>query len=178
MTGVQTCALPISKAVGKRVLFLAHTKELVTQAYEQFRKIWPEVSAGRYVDESHDTESYVICGSVQGIADNLQKFNPDDFGYIIVDECYHGAANSYKKILSFFSPSFTLGLTATPERADGEDILDIFQNVAHKLDIQDAVEKGILSPVRCIRIKTNIDLRDVRYNGFKYNNLEHPFRRN
>ena len=63
-------------------------------------------------------------------------------------------------------------------REDGEDILDIFQNVAHKLDIQDAVEKGILSPVRCIRIKTNIDLRDVRYNGFKYNNLEHPFRRN
>lgn len=171
-TGKTVTAVSDAKAVGKRVLFLAHTKELVTQAYEQFRKIWPEVSAGRYVDESHDTESYVICGSVQGIADNLQKFNPDDFGYIIVDECHHGAANSYKKILSFFSPSFTLGLTATPERADGEDILDIFQNVAHKLDIQDAVEKGILSPVRCIRIKTNIDLRDVRYNGFKYNNLD------
>ena len=171
-TGKTVTAVSDAKAVGKRVLFLAHTKELVTQAYDQFRKIWPEVSTGRYVDECHDTESHVICGSVQGIAENLHKFDPDDFGYIIVDECHHGAANSYKKILSFFNPSFTLGLTATPERADGEDILDIFQNVAHKLDIQDAVEKGILSPVRCIRIKTNIDLRDVRYNGFKYNNLD------
>lgn len=171
-TGKTVTAVSDAKAFGKRVLFLAHTKELVTQAYEQFCKIWPEVSTGRYVDEYHDTESHVICGSVQGIADNLQKFDPDDFGYIIVDECHHGAANSYKKILSFFKPSFTLGLTATPERTDGEDILDIFQNVAHKLDIQDAVEKGILSPVRCIRIKTNIDLRDVRYNGFKYNNLD------
>lgn len=55
--------------------------------------------------------------------------------------------------LSYFRPSFTLGLTATPERADGEDLLEVFQNVAHKLDIKDAVESGVLVPVRCIRVK-------------------------
>lgn len=78
----------------------------------------------------------------------------------------------HRRILSYFRASFTLGLTATPERADGEDLLAIFQTMAHKLDIKEAVESGILVPVRCIRIKTNIDLQDVRINGFKYNALD------
>ena len=71
--------------------------------------------------------------------------------------------------MSYFKPDFTLGLTATPERADGEDLLEIFRNVAHKLDLKSAVEAGTLVPVRCIRIKTNIDMRDVRISGFRYN---------
>ena len=85
------------------------------------------------------------------------------------DECHHASAKSYTTILNYFKPSFTLGLTATPERADGEDLLKVFQNVAHKLDVKDAVERGVLVPVRCIRVKTNIDISDVRINGFKYN---------
>ena len=97
---------------------------------------------------------------------------PYQFGYIIIDECHHAAADTYQKILAYFKPNFTLGLTATDERADGEDLLKTFQKVAHRLDIEDAVEQGILVPVRCIRIKTNIDLRDVRINGFKYNSLD------
>lgn len=82
------------------------------------------------------------------------------------------AAYSYKKILGYFKPEFTLGLTATPERADGEQILDLFKNVAHKLDLQTAVERDELVHVRCIRIKTNIDLTNVRFNGIKYNFLD------
>ena len=74
--------------------------------------------------------------------------------------------------MSYFHPEFTLGLTATPERTDGEDLLEVFQNVAHRLDLKAAVELGTLVPVRCIRIKTNIDMRDVRISGFKYNTLD------
>ena len=74
--------------------------------------------------------------------------------------------------MSWFRPEFTLGLTATPERTDGEDLLEVFQNVAHRLDLKSAVELGTLVPVRCIRIKTNIDMHDVRINGFKYNALD------
>ena len=69
------------------------------------------------------------------------------------DECHHASAKSYTTILNYFKPSFTLGLTATPERADGEDLLKVFQNVAHKLDVKDAVERGVLVPVRCIRVR-------------------------
>lgn len=84
------------------------------------------------------------------------------------DECHHAAADTYRKILGYFRPQFTLGLTATPYRADGEDLLKTFKNVAHKLDLKTAVESGELAPVRCIRIKTNVDLSSVRINGIKY----------
>lgn len=161
-----------AKSVGKRVLFLAHTKELVNQGYENFKKLWSEVSVGKFVDSDHDTDTFVVCGSIQSIIRNLSSFKPDDFGYLIIDECHHASAKSYATILQYFKPSFTLGLTATPERADGEDLLEVFQSVAHKLDIKEAVETGVLVPVRCIRVKTNINLQDVRINGFKYNALD------
>lgn len=99
-------------------------------------------------------------------------FRPDDFDYLIIDECHHASAKSYASILGYFRPRFTLGLTATPERADGKDLLEIFQNFAHKLDIKKAVETGVLCSVRCIRVKTNINMSDVRINGFKYNSLD------
>ena len=72
-------------------------------------------------------------------------------------------------MLAYFKPKFTLGLTATPERADDKNILDIFKNTAHKLDIQTAVEIGELVLVRCIRIHTNVDLTKVRFNSVQYN---------
>ena len=86
-----------------------------------------------------------------------------------MDEAHHASADTYQKVLSYFTPEFTLGLTATPERADDKNILDIFKNTAHKLDIQTAVEIGELVPVRCIRIHTNIDLTKVRFNSVQYN---------
>ena len=171
-TGKTTTAIMDAKAVGKRVLFLAHTRELVNQAAETFRRLWPEVSVGKFAEDERDTESFVICGSIQSVSRYIGLFKPDDFGYLIIDECHHGTAESYQKILGHLRPEFTLGLTATPERTDGEDLLKIFKNVAHRLDLQTAVELGTLVPVRCIRVKTNIDLHDVRINGFKYNSLD------
>ena len=102
----------------------------------------------------------------------MEKFSPTDFDYLIVDECHHAAANTYQKIFTYFHPKFILGLTATPERSDGEDMLELFQNVAHKMDLKTAVECGVLVPIRCIRVKTNIDLTDVRINGIKYNSQD------
>ncbi|MHC1786422.1 MAG: DEAD/DEAH box helicase family protein [Christensenellales bacterium] len=171
-TGKTITAVSDAKRMGKRTLFLAHTKELVYQAYNTFKRHWPEVQVGRYVDGYRESDAYVVCGSIQSIAQHISAFSPEDFGYLIIDECHHGTADTYRKIMSHFSPDFTLGLTATPERVDGEDLLSIFQDVAHKLDLRTAVELDRLVPVRCIRISTNIDLRDVRINGFRYNALD------
>ena len=167
-TGKTFTAVSDAQRCGERTLFIAHTRELVSQARGTFKDIWPSVQTGLYVAEQKDANSYVVCGSIQSIAQNLDQFKADDFGYIIIDECHHGTASTYKKILGHFKPKFTLGLTATPERTDGEDILEIFQNVAHKLDLKTAVEIGELVPIRCIRIKTNVDLSMVRINGIKY----------
>ena len=169
-TGKTVTAVMDAKRCGGRTLFLAHTQELVNQAADTFRRLWPEVSVGRYMESIKEPDAHVVCGSVQSVALHLEDFREDAFSYLIVDEAHHAAADTYQKILAYFHPAFTLGLTATPERTDdNRAILDIFKNTAHKLDIQTAVEIGELVPIRCIRIHTNIDLTRVRFNSVQYN---------
>ena len=161
-----------AKAVGGRTLFLVNALKLASQAKETFAKAWPEATLGEYTGSQKDMTQTVIFATVQSISKDLEKFSPTDFDYLIVDECHHAAANTYQKIFTYFHPKFILGLTATPERSDGEDMLELFQNVAHKMDLKTAVERGVLVPIRCIRVKTNIDLTDVRINGIKYNSQD------
>ena len=169
-TGKTVTAVMDAKNCGGRVLFLAHTQELINQATETFRKLWPSVTVGRYMEAFKQPNAHVVCGSVQSVALHLDQFKDNDFDYLIVDEAHHAAADTYQKVLSYFKPAFTLGLTATPERTDDNKvILEIFKNTAHKLDIQTAVEIGELVPIRCIRIHTNIDLTKVRFNSVQYN---------
>ncbi|MFT8343377.1 MAG: DEAD/DEAH box helicase [Clostridium beijerinckii] len=167
-TGKTVTAVEDAKAFGEKTLFVAHTKELITQAKDKFDSLWPEVTSGIYMGDQKENHAYVVCGSVQSISSNLESFEPENFKYIIIDEAHHGAAETYRKILNYFKPEFTLGLTATPERSDGEDVLKLFKNVAHKMDLKTAVEKGHLVEIRCIRIKTDIDISNVRIRGIKY----------
>lgn len=168
-TGKTVTAVMDAKRCGGRVLFVAHTMELVNQAFSTFESLWTDASVGKFADSIKDTESHVVCGSIQSVALNLDMFKDDDFDYIIIDEAHHASVDTYQKVLAYFNPKFILGLTATPERADDTNILEIFKNTAHKLDIQTAVEIGALVPVRCIRIHTNIDMTKVRFNSVQYN---------
>ena len=161
-----------AKAVGGRTLFLVNALKLASQAKDTFARVWPEATLGEYTGGQKDVSQTVIFATVQSISKDLEKFSPTAFDYLIVDECHHAAANTYQKIFTYFHPKFILGLTATPERSDGEDMLELFQNVAHKVDLKTAVERGVLVPIRCIRVKTNIDLTDVRINGIKYNSQD------
>ena len=168
-SGKTVTAVMDAKAVGGRTLFAAHRMELIDQALKTSRQLWPEVTVGQFSEGIRDTESHVICGSIQSIALNLELFRDDAFDYIIIDEAHHASAETYQKVLAYFKPKFTLGLTATPERSDDINILEIFKNTTHKLDIKTAVEIGALVPVRCIRIRTNIDMTKVRFNSVQYN---------
>ncbi|MCR5022213.1 DEAD/DEAH box helicase [Ruminococcus sp.] len=168
-TGKTVTAVSDAKRFGKRTLFLAHTIELVNQAYETFNTLWDGVYVGKFGDAVKERDAYIVCGSIQSVALNLEMFRKDEFEYLIIDEAHHASADTYQKVLAYFKHKFTLGLTATPERADDKDIIEIFKNTAHKLDIQTAVEIGELVPVRCIRIHTNIDLTKVRFNSVQYN---------
>lgn len=169
-TGKTVTAVMDAKRCGGRVLFLAHTQELVNQAAETFRRLWPNITVGRFAEGVKEPNAHVVCGSIQSVALYLDLFQDNSFDYLIVDEAHHAAADTYQKVLAYFRPMFTLGLTATPERTDDNRIiLDIFQKTAHKLDIQTAVELGELVPIRCIRIRTNIDLTKVRFNSVQYN---------
>ena len=132
-TGKTVTAVMDAKRFGKRTLFLAHTVELVDQATKTFRELWPRATVGRYVENMKQGNAFVVCGSIQSVALNLERFKPDDFGYIIVDEAHHASADTYQKVLSYFTPEFTLGLTATPERADDKNILDNIRDLESKI---------------------------------------------
>ena len=166
--GKTVTACTDAKSVGGRTLFLVNALKLASQAKETFSKIWPEATLGEYTGSSKDKNNHVVFATIQTLSRNLAEFDADDFDYIIVDECHHAATKMYQKIFSYFKPKFILGLTATPERSDGQDMLELFQNVAHKMDLKTAVEQGILAPIRCLRVKTDIDLSDVRIHGIKY----------
>jgi len=63
-----------------------------------------------YVAEQKNEDAYIVCASIQSVTQNLDRFKPDYFGYVIIDECHHGTAETYRKILGYFKPKFTLGL--------------------------------------------------------------------
>ena len=170
--GKTVTAATDAKMVGGRTLFLVNTLKLADQAETTFRDIWPEADRGMYTGLAKNSNAQVLFSTVQTMSRNLLEFRPDTFDYIIVDECHHAAAKTYQKIFSYFNPKFVLGLSATPERSDGEDMLELFQNIAHKMHLETAVKRGILAPVRCIRVKTDIDLSEVRINGIKYNSQD------
>jgi len=167
--GKTVTAITDARRLGGRALFVAHTRELVLQARAQFLKLWPDVSTGLFLDEERETEEYNLVGTVQSLSRHLSQFTPEDFAYLVIDEAHHATADSYQKLLRFFRPRFTLGLTATPDRADGLSALEVFRNAAHRLSLREAVELGELVPIRCVRVRTNIDLSRVRFNQVQYN---------
>jgi superfamily II DNA or RNA helicase len=168
-TGKTVTAIADARRLGYRTLFVVHTKDLAEQAVAKFAELWPEAACGRYADSARDTAEHVIVGTVQSLARNLTDFTPDAFGYLMVDEAHHATADSYRQVLGYFKPRFTLGLTATPDRADGQSALEVFRTAAHRLGLREAVECGELVPIRCVRVETNVDLTRVRFNAVQYN---------
>lgn len=93
----------------------------------------------------------------------------DCYDYIVFDEAHHAQAANCKKTLQYFTPKFLIGLTATPERLDRKNLDEIFGQYETKLTLKEAIEKKVISNIRCYRLRSNIDLSEVRYNGKDYN---------
>ncbi len=111
----------------RRVLFVAHREEILNQAAETFLRIRPDARVGFYAGQTRDSEADILCASVQtlGKEAHLERYSPEHFDYIVVDEFHHAAAPIYRRLLAYFSPRFLLGLTATPDRSDQSDILSL-----------------------------------------------------
>ena len=102
----------------RRILFVAHREEILNQAASTFIRILPGKRVGYFTGRSRDGDVDVLCASVQtlGKASHLERFAPQHFDYIVVDEFHHAAAATYRRLLAHFAPSFMLGLTATAEQ--------------------------------------------------------------
>ncbi len=110
--------------------------KLASQVEKILKDIWTTATSGQYTGSSKISNTDAVFAKIQTLSKNLSEFKPKNFDYIIIDELHHADAKSYKNILGYFKPKFILGLSATPEHMDGEDMLELFQNVARKMDLE------------------------------------------
>lgn len=142
----------------KKLLYIVHEFSIMKKTMETFQMVFGnDVSYGLYNAESKEiTADFLFAGN--GIMSaNLEAFSPDEFDYIIVDECHHATAQTYKKIINYFKPEFLLGLTATPERMDNQDVFELFdQNVPYELRLRDAIINDLVVPFKYYGIRDQL----------------------
>lgn len=153
-------------------LFIAHREEILKQARSAYRGVLRNGSFGELWVGAHTPEHYrQLFVSIQTLNSQLEQLNltADFYDYIVIDEVHHIAASSYRKVLNYFQSDILLGLTATPERHDGGDILGDFGGViAAELRLPEAINQRHLSPFQYFGIDDDTDLRNISWNRGRY----------
>lgn len=139
----------------KRLLYIVHEGSILKKALETFQDVFGNaVSYGIFSGESKEMDADFVFATNITMAKSLELFPKDHFDYIIVDECHHATAETYKKIIGYFEPEFLLGLTATPERMDNQDVFDLFdKNVPYELRLRDAIINELVVPFKYYGIR-------------------------
>ena len=161
----------------KKILFVAHREEILSQAHDSFKKVMPEKKFGMFKDQVKDTGADVLFASVQSLGKpkylNDEWFKRDYFEYIIFDEMHHIAASSYDAIYNYFSPKFMLGLTATPFRMDNKDIFTYCDdNLIYEINLKEAIERDYLVPFNYYGVYDDTDYTEIDFKNGKYNEKE------
>lgn len=134
----------------KRFLFLVHREQIAKQSIAAYKNIFKDhENFGLLSGNSKDYESPYLFSTIQTMSrdDIYTRYDKNHFDYIIIDEVHKAGALSYQKIFRYFKPKFWLGMTASPERTDGFNIYDLFDNnIAHEIRLQEALEEDLLCP--------------------------------
>lgn len=156
----------------RRILFVAHREEILGQAAATFVRILPKKRVGYYTGRSRDADVDVLCASVQTLAkaEHLERFAPQHFDYVVIDEFHHAAAATYRRLLAHFAPSFLLGLTATPDRTDQSDILSLCDdNLVYSCHLFAGIQAGLLAPFHYHGIQDeSVDYREVPWRNGRF----------
>lgn len=149
---------------GDRVLILAHRGELLDQAADKIEKTTKLGCATEKAEQSCLGSWFrVVVGSVQTLMreKRLGQFPADYFNTIIIDEAHHSISDSYQKILAHFDKARVLGVTATPDRGDMQNLGKVFDSLAYEYTLPKAIKAGYLSPIKALTIPLKLDLSDV-----------------
>jgi superfamily II DNA or RNA helicase/diadenosine tetraphosphate (Ap4A) HIT family hydrolase/HKD family nuclease len=154
-----------------RVLFVAHREEILNQALRTFRRVRPSAVLGHYTGVEKTQDAEVMFASIQtlGRIEHLNKFDPTYFDYIVIDEFHHAAARTYRRLLDHFRPQFLLGLTATPERTDGGDLLALCgENLVYRCDLVEGIRRGLLSQFDYYGVPDEVDYRNIPWRSSRF----------
>ncbi len=151
---------------------MAHRKEILQQSQYTFQQVLRDANFGElWVDGLEPIRYDQVFASVKTLYNRIADLplDKDFYDFIIIDEVHHIAANSYRPVLKQFEPSILLGLTATPERMDGADILmDFSDTIAAEIRLPEALNRKLLCPFQYFGISDSVDVSRVSWRNGKY----------
>jgi superfamily II DNA or RNA helicase/diadenosine tetraphosphate (Ap4A) HIT family hydrolase/HKD family nuclease len=158
-----------------RILIVAHRAEILVQAERTLRRAlddkWPETMVTWYLGSDSDLGGDLIVASIQKLSrpEGLYELSNHRFDYAIIDEVHHAEAPSYRKVLARLNASFVLGLTATPERSDGVDVVALFDDIlAWQATIGDGITEGSLVPFHYVGLKDEVDFQQIPWRNGRF----------
>ena len=153
------------------LLFVAHRKEILEQSLRTYREVLGDASFGElYVGGERPERWRHVFASVQSLsAYGVDGLPADQFDVVVIDEFHHAEATTYRRLLDHLRPQELLGLTATPERADGTDVRGFFDGrTAAELRLWDALEADLLSPFHYFGVADPTDLSQLEWRRGDY----------
>lgn len=154
--------------MGLKTLILVPTRQLkedtIKKVSERFSAEFPK----HHVTIGAEKSDQLIVQTYSWMSRYYQDFLTDAFYYIAVDEAHHAVAPTLQKVIQHFNPATLLGLTATDKRLDEKKLEDIFGQYKTNLSLVDAIKQKLLAPIKAFRVKSNIDLSEIRFNGKDY----------
>ena len=162
-----------AKNFSGRILFLVHRLDILKQTIDAYKFTLPGTDFGILTGEekANEKSGRVLFASKDTLRQphELSRFDRHEFDYIVVDEVHHGQSPSYKDIFEHFRPKFLLGMTATPDRMDRKDILELFDyQTAYEATLQDAIERGYLVPYTYYGLTDDVDYSKIRFQNHRY----------
>jgi superfamily II DNA or RNA helicase len=167
-----------------RLLFVAHREEILKQSLDAFRGVLRDRNFGDlWVGKYEPTQIDHLFISIQTFnsQDFIENIKEDFYDYVVIDEFHHSAAPSYRKLLEYIKPKILLGMTATPERMDGKDITEYFDNkIAAEIRLGEAINRKILSPFNYFAVTDEVSLKEIEWKkgGYNVNELEKVYTKN
>ncbi|WP_417363100.1 DUF3427 domain-containing protein [Galbibacter sp.] len=159
-----------------KLLFLAHKIEILIQARNTFRNILRDSNYGELLGNGEvPNDKRAVFGTIQSFSNQLERdyVSADYYDFVVLDEVHHAQAKSYQKVLEFLKPTILLGLTATPERADGKSILPDFNNrIAAEIRLPDAMNNKLLCPFQYFVVSDSVDLDKLSWVKGNYDQSE------
>jgi superfamily II DNA or RNA helicase len=146
----------------KPVLIIAHRERLIRQLRDTCERHGHRVAVEMADQKAHDYDADVIVASTASLCRETRRnrYNPDRFGMVAVDEGHHSGAGSYEKILNHFGGAYHLGVTATPDRADGKKLP--FDKIVYEYRLTTAIKEKYLCPIMAELVPIRIDMSKVK----------------
>jgi superfamily II DNA or RNA helicase/HKD family nuclease len=162
------------------LLFVAHQERILRQSQAVFRQVLRDGTFGElFVGGERPQQWRHVFASVQSLHQIADELDPDRFDMVIVDEFHHSEAATYRRLLQRLKPQILLGLTATPERSDGQDIRHWFDgHTAVELRLWEALERQLLAPFQYFGVHDEVDLAGLRWRrgrGYDISDLENVY---